>query len=134
MNRGLGVALQTGLVLALVAAASGQRGRERGMRDPVLARCDADHDRGRTLEAAECYRTLLRGAVPATAAEAYWMLGDLKSANTHFRDAVRLDPENPDLRVRWGYLYIESHQEAEAAQLFQEARELDEDHVPARLA
>ncbi len=61
------------------------------------------------------------------------MLGDLKAANERFREAVRLTPESPDLRVRWGYLYIDSHQDQEAAKLFDEALEIEEEHVPARL-
>ena len=132
MNRAL--ALGTSLLLAVACApAWGQRGDERGARDPVLARCDTHHDKGRPLEARGCYGQVLRAAGPPARAEAHWMLGDLKAANDEFREAVRLEPENPDLRVRWGYLYIESHQEAEAAQLFEEALEIDEKHVPAML-
>ena len=122
-----------GVALAVASPALGQRGDERGARHEALAPCDELHDRGNAIDAATCYRGLLRLDDLAAQAEAYWMLGDLKAANECFRDAVKLEPEDPDLRVRWGHLYIQSHQQAEAGALFQEALELDEDHVPAQL-
>ena len=122
-----------GLALAAGSPALGQRGDERGARHAALAPCDELHDRGNAIDAATCYRGVLRLNNPAAQAEAYWMLGDLKAANERFREAIQIEPENPDLRVRWGHLYIESHQHAEAGGLFQEALELDEDHVPANL-
>lgn len=133
MTRSRSAALCLGLMLLLAVPAAAQRGVEKGHRDPALEPCDIHHDRGRAIEAASCYRSLLGDQSLATQAEAHWMLGDLKAANDRFREAVRLEPENPDLRVRWGYLYIESHNQAEGAQLFQEALELDDRHVPARL-
>ncbi len=133
MTRRVLLAVSAGFLLAGVQAAHGQRGSERGFRSADLEPCDAHHDRGRIAQAAECYRLVLRGGDPAAQAEAHWQLGDLKSANDRFREAVRLDPENPDLRVRWGHLYIHSHQQQEAATLFQEALEIDEDHIPAQL-
>lgn len=133
MTRSRSAELCLGLLLPFAIPAAGQRGAEKGHRDPALEPCDVHHDRGRAVEAASCYRSLLEGRGLAIQAEAQWMLGDLKAANDRFREAVRGDPENPDLRVRWGYLYIESHNQAEGAQLFEEALELDDRHVPARL-
>ncbi|MCY4534754.1 MAG: tetratricopeptide repeat protein [Bryobacterales bacterium] len=125
--------IAAGVVLAVASPALGQRGDERGARHEALASCDELHDRGNAIDAATCYRGLLRLDDLAAQAEAYWMLGDLKAANECFREAVKLEPEDPDLRVRWGHLYIQSHQQAEAGALFQEALELDEDHVSAQL-
>lgn len=122
-----------GLVLAAGSPALGQRGDGRGVRHAALVPCDDLHDRGKAVEAAACYRGVLQVADPAAQAEAYWMLGDLKAANDWFREAIKLEPEDPDLRVRWGYLYIDSHQQVEAGDLFQEALALDENHVPAQL-
>ena len=133
MSRSRSAQLCVGLLLPFAIPAAGQRGAEKGHRDPALEPCDVHHDRGRAVEAASCYRSLLEEPDLAIQAEAHWMLGDLKAANDRFREAVRVDPENPDLRVRWGYLYIQSHNEAEGAQLFEEALELDDRHVPARL-
>ncbi len=125
--------IAAGAALALASPVPGQRGDERGARHEALAPCDELYDRGNAIDAATCYRGLLRLDDLAAQAEAYWMLGDLKAANERFREAVKLEPEDPDLRVRWGHLYIQSHQQAEAGALFQEALELDEDHVPAQL-
>ncbi len=133
MSLGVRARLAACLLLAALSAAYGQRGSEQGARSPDLEPCDAHHDRGRTAEAAACYAGVIATGDPAAKAEAYWMHGDLKAANDRFREAVSLEPENPDLRVRWGHLYIVSHQEAEAGKLFEEALELDEDHVPALL-
>ncbi len=133
MSRGAAAHLAALLLLGTAPAALGQRGDEKGARPAVLEPCDALQDRGRAGQASECYQRVARDAEPAAQAEAYWMLGDLKASNERFREAVQLEPENPDLRVRWGYLYIESHQDGEAANLFGEALEIDEDHVPARL-
>ena len=132
MIRGRPALLAALVLLAAAPAAWSQRGRERGARPSELGPCDAHYDRGRIAEASECYRGVLEGG-PAAKAEAYWMLGDLKAANDWFREAVRLNPEDPNLRVRWGHLYIDSHQDGEAAALFQEALEIDDGHVAAKL-
>lgn len=121
------------MLLAVAPAAWSQRGNERGARPAELEPCDGHYDRGRIAEASECYRGVLRAGRPSAQAEAYWMLGDLKAANERFREAVQLEPENPDLRVRWGHLYIDSHQDQEAAALFQEALEIEDSHIPATL-
>lgn len=122
-------------LLALLALPAGASvlGQERGARPAVLDECDALDDRGKTLEARQCYTALLRSNDMAARAEAWWALGDVKSANEIFRDAIKAQPENPDLRVRWGYLYMQTHQEGEALALFSEALDLDEDHIPAKL-
>lgn len=108
-------------------------GDERGARDPSLTPCDVQWDRGRRPQATACYRKLLESRDPAVRAEAWWALGDVKQANEVFRAAVDADEENPDLRVRWGYLYVQTHQESEGMNLFQEALKIDPDHVAAKL-
>lgn len=133
MRRRTAAGLVVPTLLAAAGPCWGQRGEERGARPETLKPCDAHHDRGRIAEAVGCYREVVREGGIAAQAEAYWMLGDLKAANERFREAVRLDPENPDLRVRWGHLYVTSHQDQEAAALFQEALEIDDQHVPAKL-
>ncbi len=133
MTRAIPICLAAALMIAWAGGARAQRGSNRGARPAPLEPCDIEHDRGRLAEARQCYRELLSAGDPQARAEAHWMLGDLKAANQGFREAVRLDPENPDLRVRWGHLYVDSHQDAEAAALFEEALEIDGEHVPARL-
>ena len=103
-------------------------------RDPVLRPCDEYYHRGERAEAAVCYTQVsaesLDGAVRA---EAAWRLGDLQAANAFFRTALELDPESFTIRERWGRLFLATHQADEAARLFTEALDLNEDYTPARL-
>ena len=103
-------------------------------RDPVLQPCDEHYHRGDRAEAAVCYTQVsaesLDGAVRA---EAAWRLGDLQAANAFFRTALELDPESFTIRERWGRLFLATHQADEAARLFTEALDLNEDYTPARL-
>ncbi len=66
-------------------------------------------------------------------AEAAWKQGDFRGANDLFRAAVAAEPENPQYRVRWGRLYLERFQPADAKQLFEEALELDPKNAGAVL-
>lgn len=103
-------------------------------RDPVLQPCDEHYHRGERAAAAACYAQVsaesLDGAVRA---EAAWRLGDLQAANAFFRTALELDPESFAIRERWGRLFLATHQADEAARLFTEALDLNEDYTPARL-
>ena len=58
---------------------------------------------------------------------------DYKSANDAFRAAVKLRPKDPNLRVRWGRMYLDHWQPADAADLFNEALEIDKEYAPALL-
>jgi tetratricopeptide (TPR) repeat protein len=116
------------------APAWAQRGDGLGKRDASLRACEEHWDRGRRAEAFRCYGQLLRSSASAAVqAEAAWGLRDFKQANERIRPAVEADPKNPDLRVRWGHLFLETHNPADAAQLFDEALEIDADHVAAKL-
>lgn len=103
-------------------------------RNPVLRLCDEHYHRGERAEAAACYTQVsaesLDGAVRA---EAAWRLGDLQAANAFFRTALELDPESFGIRHRWGRLFLATHQADEAARLFMEALDLNEDYTPAKL-
>jgi tetratricopeptide (TPR) repeat protein len=67
-------------------------------------------------------------------AEAAWALGDVRRANEFFRAAVQADEKAVRPRVRWGRLYLQTHQYSDAADLFREALEIDADDVQARLS
>ncbi len=121
------------LVLAAAPAWAGVYGSDRGKRPEALEPCDAQWDRGKRAEASQCYSALTLSPDLAARAEAWWALGNVKLANDVFRDALKAEPKNPDLRVRWGYLYDQTHQEGEALKLFNEALELDEGNVAAKL-
>ena len=58
-------------------------------------------------------------------AEALWKAHDYKGASTEFSNLVKLDPKNADLRARWGELFLERYNPADASALFQEALEID---------
>ena len=103
-------------------------------RDPVLQPCDELYHRGERGEAAACYTRVSAESLDAVVrAEAAWRLGDLQAANAFFRTALELDPESFTVRHRWGRLFLATHQADEAARLFIEALDLNEDYTPARL-
>ena len=127
------VFLLTALLL-LAAPLVAQRGEGRGKRSPELRSCDEHWDHGRRQQARGCYISLIdRASDVPTKAEAFWGLRNFKQANDLFREAVEADPENPELRVRWGYLFLETHNQGEALKLFEEALKLDEANLAARL-
>jgi cellulose synthase operon protein C len=66
-------------------------------------------------------------------AESLWKLHDYDAANSAFRDLVKAHPKNPDYRIRWGRLFLERFNTAEAAKLFDEALVIKKDHPGALL-
>jgi tetratricopeptide (TPR) repeat protein len=101
-------------------------------RPPELAACDAATYRGNRAEAGSCYSALLAGHDdPRIKAEAARALGDRRGANTFFQAALDRFPEDAAVRARWGNLFRETHQDNEAAKLYQESLGLDPRHVPA---
>ena len=66
-------------------------------------------------------------------AEGFWAFGDYKSANDAFRAAVKAHPKDPNLRVRWGRMFLEHWQARRCRTLFQEALEIDKKYAPALL-
>ncbi len=88
---------------------------------------------GRLEEAGKCYAALLRSPNPYLRAEGYWGLEQYRDANDQFRLAVQAEPKNAHYRVRWGRLFLERFQKADAAQLFQEALEIEEHNAGALL-
>ena len=66
-------------------------------------------------------------------AETLWKQQQYEAANSEFRALVAAHPKNPDYRVRWGRLFLERFNAADAAKLFQEALEIKKDHPGALL-
>ena len=127
-------ALVLSALVFLASPAAAQRGEGRGRRSPELRSCDDHWDHGRRREARGCYMNLIdRVSDAATKAEAFRGLRNFKQANEWFRQAVEAEPENPEVRVRWGYLFLETHNQGEALKLFDEALKLDEANLAARL-
>src|SRR6202042_3047582 len=78
-----------------------------------------------------CYQSLTRSRDPGVQAEGFWGLRDYKAANDAFRAAVKAQPKDPNLRVRWGRMYLEHWQPADAEDLFGEALAIQKDYAPA---
>ena len=62
-----------------------------------------------------------------------WKQRRYQDANEVFRQLVANNPKNPDYKVRWGRMYLEHSQPDDAADLFQEALELKDNHAGALL-
>jgi tetratricopeptide (TPR) repeat protein len=89
--------------------------------------------RGRRAQARACYSQLVRSADLAERAAGYWGLRQYDDANVTFRQAVRLEPKNAELKTRWGRLLLERFNAGEATDLFNEALEIRKDYAPALL-
>ena len=98
-----------------------------------LASCHEHRRFGRLPEARACYAALLRSPSPYERAEGHWALEQYREANDQFRLAVEKEPKNALYRVRWGRMYLERYQPADAAQLFREALEIEPRHPGALL-
>lgn len=95
--------------------------------------CWAQRKRGKIVEAGACFQALTRSPLPLLRAEGFWGLGRFSDANDQFRVAEKMDPKNADLKVRWGRMFEERYQPADAAKLFEEALEIRKDYAPALL-
>ncbi len=93
--------------------------------------CHALDDRGNP-EARSCYLDLLGAETDdGIRAEAYWRLNEVNRANAAFRRAVDGNPDDAELRARWGLLFLSAHQAADAEALFEEALSLDPNNLTA---
>lgn len=97
------------------------------------AACQEHRRYGRLQQAAQCFAALTASPNPYFRAEGYWGLERYREANDQFRLAVEREPKNADYRVRWGRMYLERYQPADAAELFREALEIQEKHAGALL-
>ena len=98
-----------------------------------LSDCEEHVHYGRTASARACYLALSKSTNPALRAEGLWHTGDKFGANEAFKLAVKQHPGDPAVKVRWGHLYLEYDQAADAADLFKEALGLNEKYAPALL-
>ncbi len=82
---------------------------------------------GRKAEARACFTQLAGSSDIAARAEGHYGLRDYRQAHDSFREAVRQQPKNANLRVRWGRMLIEpfNRNKKDAVELFQEALEID---------
>ena len=101
---------------------------------PDLIACDRLYWRGETAESTVCYKRLLQSRAPLPIkAEAAWALNDLKTANRLFQQILSEQPDDVASRTRWGDLYADSHNYAEAMNIYREALGSDSSYAFARL-
>ena len=72
-----------------------------------------------------------RLARAATALAGFQDAQAFKEANSFFRDANRLAPDDADINAAWGRLFLDKHNPADAMKSFGEALRVDENHVAA---
>ncbi len=99
-----------------------------------VAECRTLRHHGKVSEAQACFTALLRDPDPFIQAEGYWGLDRYFEANDQFRSALKAQPKSAAIRVEWGRLYVDHFQPGDAAQLFEEAIEIDPNYAPAYLA
>ncbi len=117
-------------VVLLQAAAEARDIHYGAVSNPELLACDQLHWGGRSAESEPCYRQILQGDLPSEIrAEAAWALNDLQLANQLFRAAAALSPDDAGIRVRWGDLFADSHQDGEAMNIYREALQVDSDNA-----
>ena len=80
-----------------------------------------------------CWQSLTRSSDPAIRAEGLFGLKDYAGANEAFKAAEKARPKDANVKVRWGYLFLEHWQPADAAKLFSEALDLDKKNAQALL-
>jgi tetratricopeptide (TPR) repeat protein len=131
--------LQTTLLAAAVLSAGFYFAQRGGLfrATPVAAQTSSQVTQCETLRkhgdpgTAACYQKLSTSRDLALKAEGLWGLRDYRSANDAFRDAVKARPKDANLKVRWGLMFIDYSQWGDAADLFKEALEIDENNAQA---
>lgn len=98
-----------------------------------LRECDEHQHHGRRDQATSCYTQLLGNQNALVQAEAAWALGNLQRANETFRDLVRTNERAVQPRLRWARLFLQTHQYADAIELFSQAVKADPNDVQAKL-
>ena len=101
-------------------------------RNSMLRDCDRHSYVGDSELASECYRKLLGSGSLLVQADAAMSLGEVQTANRLFREASA-DDGGPEIKTRWGYLYLATHQVSDAVALFREALVADSTYLPARI-
>ncbi len=106
--------------------------------DPALALAELLTRTGRREDAVPIWQAMLRagqaqrtGLTLSRAARAAQALGQVRLANAYFQTATNLAPDDPRIHTRWGDLFLEKFNEAEARASYETALKADPQYVPA---
>ncbi|MCP5143726.1 MAG: hypothetical protein H6978_02765 [Gammaproteobacteria bacterium] len=103
-------------------------------RPASLRPCDEMLWHGQRGAAQVCYGELLQSNPDTLVrAEIAWANDDVRGAHELFKAAVRERPGNAQILTRWGFLHLQTWQDQDAIQLFQEALTANADYQDARL-
>ncbi len=80
-----------------------------------------------------CYQKLAESNDPLLQAEGRWGLGDYFGANELFKALAKARPKDIYIQIRWGMMFLEHYQPADAEACFDAALELDENNARALL-
>ncbi len=137
-------------ILARLAVARGRYDEAATRLDPLASRYPASEAalelgllydlRGRKTEARRLFGGILADASRFTVAEdiarvarAARALGQVRAANSLYREALAARPADPAINTAWGDLFLEKHQFGEAAASFRAALEPADQWAPAHL-
>jgi tetratricopeptide (TPR) repeat protein len=116
-------------ILTAVAPAAARGIHYGAVVDEAVLACDRLHWAGATERSIPCYQDVLASTANASdKAEAAWAMNELQAANAYFRDAMNQEPQDAATLTRWGDLFADTHQEAEAMNIYREALQLDPDY------
>jgi len=88
---------------------------------------------GKLVEAQTCYTSLVSSHDAYTRAEGLWGLERYEDARDQFKIALAENKNSAEIRVRWGRLFLERFNKADAETLFKEALTVDDKYAPAYL-
>ena len=126
-------ALLTAATLPFLACVSYQAAERNPAAAQQVDKCWKQQRRGPAMEAASCFIALIASKDAYLRAEGQWGLKQFVDANNSFKEAVKQHALDPHIKVRWGRLFLERFNKAEAGTLFGEALALDKDDPEALL-
>ena len=99
----------------------------------TLDECQSLRHHGKLAEAQTCYAKLATSSNRYLRAEGLWGVERYDEANDEFREVIKENPKNAEYRVRWGLLFFERFNSADAQGLFEEALKIDPKNAQAYL-
>lgn len=89
---------------------------------------------GDSMAATSCFVSLLNESSPALKAEGHWGTGRFEEAMAAFEQALKMYPDDPMVRVRFGLLFEARFNRAEAVKLISEGLDIDKTNPTGMLA